>query len=86
MVAADGAFDHVLQRLFEDAWRQGAIALRGRLDPAHIQQLSDRHCLFRREGPWTLMHSRDPEILAAIHQGDAFLTRLDAEWWMRFQG
>jgi len=32
--------------LLIDAWRQGATALRGRLDPHHVQQFSDRHCWF----------------------------------------
>ena len=26
------------------------------------------------------------ELLNAVHSGDAFLTRLEAEWWTRFQG
>jgi hypothetical protein len=33
-----------------------------------------------------LAHSRHPEIVAAIQQGDAMLTRLEGEWWLRFQG
>jgi len=86
IAAIHGAFDGVLQQLFNDAWRHGAVALRGRLDPAHLQELSDRHCWFRRDGPWTLMHSRHPDVLDALHRGDAFLSRLDAEWWMRFHG
>jgi len=35
---------------------------------------------------WTLVHSRDADIMAAIHQGDAFLSRLEGEWWLRFLG
>lgn len=86
LAAREGAFDRVLQRALADAWRQGAAALRGRLEPRFVQQLSDRHCWLRREGTWTLVHSRDAEILAAIRQGDAFLSRLEGEWWMRFLG
>lgn len=86
VAAAKAAFGCVFQQLLNDAWREGAVALRGRLDPRHIQELSDRHCWLRRDGTWTLIHSRHPEISAAIHQGEAFLSRLDAEWWMRFQG
>jgi hypothetical protein len=33
-----------------------------------------------------LVHSRDPEIMAAIHRGEAFLSRLEGEWWLRFLG
>ena len=86
LAALDGRLDDVLKRLLVDAWRQGATAVRGRLDPRHAQALSGRHCWFRREGAWTLVHSRDPDLTAAIHQGKAFLSRLEGEWWLRFQG
>ncbi|HET7766823.1 MAG TPA: hypothetical protein VFK92_17190 [Burkholderiales bacterium] len=86
LAARDGFFDRVLQRLLADAGRHGATAVRGRLDPRHVQELSDRHCWFRREGTWTLVHSRDADIAAAIHRGSAFLSRLEGEWWLRFQG
>src|SRR5882672_6214595 len=42
VAARNGSFDRVLQRLFADAWRHGAAAVRGRLDPRHVQELSDR--------------------------------------------
>jgi hypothetical protein len=86
VAARNGSFGRVLQRLLADAWRQGALAVRGRLDPRHVQELSDRHCWFRREGTWTLVHSRHADLAAAIHQGNAFLSRLEGEWWLRFQG
>ena len=86
LAARNSAFDRVLQRLLADAWRQGAAAVRGRLDPRHVQELSDRHCWFRREGTWTLIHTRHADLAAAIHQGNAFLSRLEGEWWLRFQG
>jgi hypothetical protein len=86
IAAQDGCFSRVLQRLLADAWRQGATAVRGRLDPRHLQELSSRHCWFRREGPWTLVHSRHADLAAAIHRGSAFLSRLEGEWWLRFQG
>jgi len=86
IIARLGAFDVVVQRLFADAWREGACALRGRLDPRHLQELSDRRCWLRREGTWTLVHSRHGEVLAAFERGAADLSRLDGEWWMRFLG
>jgi len=86
IAARNGSFDRVLQGLLADAWRQGAAAVRGRLDPRHVQELSDRHCWFRREGTWTLVHSRHADLAAAIHKGNAFLSRLEGEWWLRFQG
>ncbi|HEV2227923.1 MAG TPA: GNAT family N-acetyltransferase [Steroidobacteraceae bacterium] len=86
LAAREGGFERVLQRLFRDAWRQGATALRGRLDPPHLQQLSDRHCWLRREGAWTLIHSRHADVVGAIERGAAGLGRLDGEWWLRFIG
>jgi hypothetical protein len=81
IAARNGAFDRVLQRLLADAWRHGAAALRGRLDPRHVQEFSDPRCWLRTGGScWTLVHSRHADILAAIRQGDAFLSRLEGEW------
>ncbi len=84
IAARDGSFDRVLQQLLADAWRQGAAALRGRLDPRYAQELSHRHCWFRWDGPWTLVHSRHADVMAAIQQGDAFLSRLEGGWWLHF--
>jgi Acetyltransferase (GNAT) domain len=84
IAARNGAFDGVLQRLLADAWRHGAIAVRGRLEPRYAQELARRHCWFRREGSWTLIHSRHADITAVIQQGDAFLSRLEGEWWLRW--
>lgn len=86
LAALGGSYPRVLQRLLVDAWRQGATALRGRFDPHHVQELCDRHCWFRREGPWTLVHSRHSDVLAALESGAAGLSRLDGEWWLRFIG
>jgi hypothetical protein len=86
IAACNGSFDCVLRRLFNDAWHQGATALRGRLDPAHLQQLSDRHCWMRREGAWTVVHSRHADVINAIERGTAGISRLDGEWWLRFMG
>jgi len=84
ITARNEMFDRVLRALLTDAWRHGAAAIRGRLDPRFAQELSNQHCWMRTDGTWTLVHSRQPEILAAIHQGDAFLSRLEGEWWLRF--
>jgi hypothetical protein len=79
------SFGEVLDHLFYHSWRNGAIALSGRLDPKFAQEFSDKYCFFNCGGPWTLTHSKNPEILQAIYQGDLFLTRLEGEWLMRRQ-
>jgi hypothetical protein len=86
IAAQNRSFDAVLRCLLADAWRQGATAVRGRLEPRFIQELSARHCWLRVDGTWTVVHSRRPEILATFERGDAFLSRLDGEWILRFLG
>jgi hypothetical protein len=82
IAARDGSVDDVLDHLFYDAWRHGVVALSGQLQPRLLRALSDRSCLFRHGGAWMLVHARDPELISVIHRGDAFLTRLDGEWWI----
>lgn len=71
----------VIDHLFSDAQRRGLLAVSGQMDPHLMRALTAKHCLFNC-GSWLLVHSRHPEIVAAIHRGDAFLTRLEAEWWI----
>jgi hypothetical protein len=79
------SFGKVLDHLFRHGRRNGAIALSGRLAPQFAQEFSDRYCFFDCSGPWTLMHSKNQEVLQTIYQGDLFLTRLEGEWCTRFQ-
>ncbi len=85
IVARRKSFGEVLDHLFYHGWRNGAIALSGRLDPKFAQEFSDKYCFINCGGPWTLTHSKNPEILQAIYQGDLLLTRLEGEWLMRRQ-
>lgn len=84
LAARQGYYGRVLRRLLADARRHGAAAVRGRLDPCFAREFTDRHCWLRADGPWTLIHSRHPGVMSAIQQGDAFLSRLDGEWWLQF--
>lgn len=73
----------VLDHLFHHARRQGLIAVSGQVDPGMFSDLAGKHCLFHHDGgSLLLVHSRHPEVLQAIDQGDAFLTRLEGEWWI----
>lgn len=74
----------VLQHLFHHAWARGATTLAGRLEPALVADLAGFGCTFERDGPWVLVHSRHPEILAAVARGDVPLSRLEGEWWLSF--
>lgn len=82
IAARDGSAGEVLDHLFHDAWRHGLVALSGQLQPRLLRVLSDRSCVFRHGGSWMLVHARDPELVHAIQRGEAFLTRLDGEWWI----
>lgn len=86
IAAHERAFDNVLRCLLSDAWSSGSAALKGRLDPRYVNELSARHCWLRREGASVLVHSRQPDVLDAIRRGSAVLSRLEGEWWLRFPG
>ncbi len=83
IAATPQAIHAVLDHLFYHAWRRGAAAVSGQLDPAFFHALSNHYCLFHHcNGAWLLMHARDAMLLQAIDRGDAFLTRLEGEWWI----
>jgi hypothetical protein len=73
----------VLEHLFYRARQKGAVAVSGQLEPAFARLLSKNHCRFTWSGG-VLIQSRDEKLLNTIHHGDAFLSRLEGEWWMKF--
>lgn len=81
--AKENCIDRVLDHLFYRAKRNGLVAVTGQMDPVHFHALARKHCLFHHDGgSWMLIHSRHLDIVDAIHRGDAFLTRMDGEWWI----
>ena len=86
LVASRNSIRRVLDQLFFHAWRSGSFAVSGRLDPEFASDFSEERCLFSFGGPRMLVHSRHADLREAIQRGDAFLTRLEGEWWMRLQG
>jgi hypothetical protein len=74
----------VLEHLLDHAWGRGAVAVRGRLQPPFLRELWSGHGLRHHRRYWMLVHSRRPELLQAVERGDAFLTRLEGEWCLRF--
>ena len=73
----------VLSQLFYKAWRQGAVAVSGQMEPQFALELSRNRCRFSWPGS-VVVHSPNRAILDSICRGDAALTRVDGEWWMRF--
>jgi hypothetical protein len=80
ILARKGAADPVFHLLLADAWACGAAMLSGRLEPNMVREMSERSSYFRQVGPWTLAHSQQPDVLAAVLSGSAFLSRLEGEW------
>lgn len=78
--------DAVLSHLFNDALRQGSLALAGGVEPGFIQEFSLHNCIFIHRNSSLVVHTKNKELLNALHQGNAFLTRLEGEWWTRLQG
>ena len=73
----------VLHHLFYHAWQRGAVAATGPIDPRLCSVLTEEHCAFHRpDNSSLLIYSPDQQILNAIHAGDAYLSRLEREWWI----
>jgi hypothetical protein len=79
-------FDGVLTALFRDAWQQGSSSVKGQAIPAFLVNLTAHYCLFRQANTSVLVQSRDPALVDAILRGQAALSRLDSDSWMRFAG
>lgn len=74
----------VLDHLFQHARRRGSAAVSGQLQPDEFQAFAARGCVFHHDGlSWFLIHSPHADVNAAIHRGDARLTRLEGEWCIR---
>ena len=78
----DSSINEVLNHLFYHAWQRGAVAATGPIDARLFEALSETRCVFHRPNhSWTLIHSRDPRIAEAFHEGDVFMSRLEGDWW-----
>ena len=83
---ARGELPAVLEALFAHAGTRRAAALEGRLEPHLAAALKGQRCLLQNRGIATLLHARDPALLVPFLRGDALFTRLEGEWWTRFNG
>lgn len=84
--ARRGALEAMLEQLAHHARSRGARALEGRMEPELAAALQGKRVLMQNRGVWTLLHARDSGLLVPFLRGDAFFSRLDGEWWMRFGG
>jgi hypothetical protein len=74
----------VLNCLSFEALRHGAVAISGGVEPRFTRELAASRCELSWPDCAVLAHSTNREILNAINGGDAFLSRLEGEWWARF--
>ncbi|HEY5875710.1 MAG TPA: hypothetical protein VIT64_10425, partial [Ilumatobacteraceae bacterium] len=81
VVAQSADAGTVLDELFAQASAAGVAAVCGRLEPHLVDAVNERHCIIRRTSK-VLVHTKAPEMTRAVLAGEAFLTRLDGEWWM----
>lgn len=85
IAAAQGAAEIVLRRLLAEVMRRGCVAVGGQLTPEFAEALATIGYVSFSLNSYTIVHSRRTDILRLIEKGDAFLTRLEGEWWTRLQ-
>ncbi|MCB1488536.1 MAG: hypothetical protein KDJ88_13915 [Bauldia sp.] len=83
--AAPKAAEDVVDDLIADAWRRGAVAVRGRVQPELADLLLRRKAIFVHSSSM-VVHTRRADLLAAIHSGDALITGLAGETWSAVVG
>lgn len=71
-------FDHLVRHCADN----GGTVLRGRLDRRLAPVIAERGLPLTLGRPWTVVRSGRPDITAQLLNGNAFLSRLDAEWWI----
>ena len=71
-------FSHLLYH----ALQNGAICVTGRVEPKLLQSIGIHKCLVKR-GNWAVVHAKDPEIINVINRGEAMLSMLEGELWLR---
>jgi hypothetical protein len=84
--ARRGCLNMLLEQLAHHARLRGARALEGRMEPSLTAALRGKPVLMQNRAVSTLLHARDQSLLVPFLRGDAFFSRLEGEWWMRFSG
>lgn len=82
ILATSADAGHVLDHLLHDSATAGAVEVRGRFEPHTLQHLRTRR-LRLTHTDWTIVQSKDQDLLATALSGRALFSRLDGEWWMR---
>jgi hypothetical protein len=75
----------VIDKVMGDAMDRGAVALRGRSTPTFHRQLLDRYA-FMVPHLWTIVYSKDPDVMPHFNAGTALFTGIAGENWIRLNG
>lgn len=85
LMAMPGRLNTVLDLLFTHALDHGAVGLRGRSSPELMDAATGRSMIMATISS-TVIHARDPAVIAPFLEGDCVLTGLAGERWNRFFG
>jgi hypothetical protein len=85
IIAAPGQESIVIDCLMRNAHERGLAAIRGRTQPNLLNAMISKKCAFVHTSS-TIVHSRNPDLLAAMTNGRAFLNGLAGEGWTRLIG
>ena len=82
LVSLPGRESLVWDHLLRHASNEGGIILRGRLDRRFAPIISELGAPLTVGQPWTVVRSRRQDVATQFLNGNAFFSRLDAEWWI----
>lgn len=82
---APGQAGSILDRMVANIAASGAVGLRLRVQPALLHALLGRGGFFLHRAS-TVVHARDPELVAQFANGNAFFNGLAGETWTRLNG
>jgi len=85
VLANQADFGAVVDDLLIHAMERGCVAVRGRMCPGLSEALLTRRCLFFHQSS-TIYRTTDAEVSAALRSGDALVTGLAGESWIRLIG
>ena len=82
LAARNDSRDDVLRQLLSRASKDGAVCVVGRFEPKFTHSFWTEQCLVKR-GSWALVNAKDAELLNIINRGDAHISALEGELWLR---
>ena len=85
IMAEPGQESVVIDCLLRNAHERGLVAMRGRTQPHLLQAMIGKKCAFLHTSS-TIVHTRNPDLLKAMTNGQVFLNGLAGEGWTRLMG